>query len=123
MIPVVTSLLLSVFILLMAPSFFNAFELVSPVVTQNDNSGLTLTLGTEEMVLSDSGPIKSFKRLPDGKFDLEEVRNVLADQSEDRIRLEPSGDLTYEEIVSVMDSIRLSKKENGYKILFSNLAK
>lgn len=122
LIPVVTSLLLSVFILLMAPAFYNVYELGSPA-SKTENADLTLTFSSDEMTLSQSGPVRSFKRLADGKFDLEELRNELARINADSIKIEPSGELAYEEIISVMDSIRQSRKNQSLKILFGNLAK
>lgn len=125
MIPVVTSLLLSIFLLLLAPTFFNAYEIVSPVMHTEEGELLQLTVGPEEMVLSKSGALQSFRRMANGKFDLEEMREVLSSQGEEEksIKLEPAGDLTYEEIVSIMDAINHSRKDGNFRILFGNLDK
>ena len=156
LVPIMDSVFIFIFFLLMSASFLKIYEIGSPIPIISDKQppkpekdplALALTLETNELILLRGVPqreIKRFKRQPDGAFDYEALHESLIQikkqhLSEDSIIFEPIGDLTYEEIVKVMDAVRMMKKtdesimkpnEEGIdepvkslfeKIIFSNL--
>lgn len=145
-----------IFFLLMSASFLKVYEIGSdvPIVSDaeppkdlKDPLALTLTAETNEITLSRGLPsraFKTFKRQADGNFNYDEIHSVLIDLKkdhldEDTIIFEPVGDLTYDDIVKIMDAVRMlhrtdeaifKKNKDGIdekvkdlfsKIIFSNL--
>jgi len=156
LIPIMDSIFIFIFFLLMSATFLKIYEVGSdvPIVSdqeppkdQKDPLALTLKIETNQMTLSrgvPSRPIPTFNRQGDGTYNLDELHNALIGLKkqyldENTIILEPEGDLTYDEIVRIMDSVRrLNKtdeaiykpnkegvdeklKELFSKIIFSNL--
>jgi biopolymer transport protein ExbD len=156
LVPIMDSVFIFIFFLLMSASFLKIYEIGSPIPIVSDSEppkeekkplALTLTIETNEIKISSGIPsqlIKSFSRLESGEFDLEELHKTLIEikkrnLEEDSIIFEPVGELTYEEIVKVMDSVRslnntdeaiFKKNKDGLeekikdlfnKIIFSNL--
>lgn len=156
LVPIMDAIFIFIFFLLMSATFLKIYEVGSdvPIVSdaeppkdQKDPLALSLKIETNEIVLSRGVPsraVQSFKRQADGSFNLDELHGVLIDFkkkyiSENTIILEPVGDLTYDDIVKIMDSVRkLDKtdeaiykpnkdgvderlKELFSKIIFSNL--
>ena len=156
LVPIMDSIFIFIFFLLMSATFLKINEVgsdvpiiseVEPPKDEKDPLALTLKVDTNEMTLSrgiPSRPVQTFKRQQDGLFNLDELHVALIDLKkqniqENTILFEPVGDLTYEEIVKIMDSIRkLNKtddaiyrpnkegvdeklKELFSKIVFSNL--
>jgi biopolymer transport protein ExbD len=156
LVPIMDSVFIFIFFLLMSASFLKIYEISSdvPIVSdaeppkdQKDPLALTLTVETNEMILSRGVPskaFKTFKRQADGQFDYEELHNVLISVKkqhldENTIIFEPVGDVTYDEIVKIMDAVRMlhrtdeaifkrnkegldeKVKELFSKIIFSNL--
>jgi biopolymer transport protein ExbD len=140
----------------MSATFLKIYEVGSdvPIISdqeppkdQKDPLALSLKIETNLITLSRGAPsrvIQTFNRQPDGAFNLDELHAVLIGLKkqyldENTIILEPEGDLTYEEIVRIMDTVRrLNKtdeaiykpnkegvdeklKELFSKIIFSNL--
>lgn len=121
------SVFIFIFFLLMSASFLKIYEIGSPIPIVSDQEppkskkiplALAMTLETNEIILMKGVPqreIQRFKRLPDGTFDYEAIHSVLIEikkqnVDEDSIIFEPIGELTYEEIVKVMDAVRMLKK-------------
>ncbi len=156
LVPIMDAIFIFIFFLLMSATFLKINEVGSdvPIISdseppkdEKDPLALTLVVDTNEMTLSrgvPSKPIQKFARLPDGTFNTEELHTVLVGLKkqfvqENSILFEPVGDLTYEEIVKIMDAVRkLNKtdeaiyrpnkdgideklKELFSKIVFSNL--
>jgi biopolymer transport protein ExbD len=124
LVPIMDSIFIFIFFLLMSASFLKIFEIGSPIPIVSDQEppknnkeplALTLVLETTQITLSSGVPsktIQKFAKQADGQFNYEEIHRVLIDikkknLSEDSIIFEPVGDLTYEEIVKVMDAVRI----------------
>lgn len=127
LVPIMDSVFIFIFFLLMSASFLKIYEIGSPIPIISDKEplkkdkdplALAMTLETNEIILMKGVPqreIQRFKRLPDGTFDYEAIHSTLIEikkqnVSEDSIIFEPIGELTYEEIVKVMDAVRMLKK-------------
>jgi biopolymer transport protein ExbD len=156
LVPIMDSIFIFIFFLLMSATFLKIYEVGSdvPIISdqeppkdQKDPLALSLKIETNLITLSRGAPsrvIQTFNRQPDGAFNLDELHAVLIGLKkqyldENTIILEPEGDLTYEEIVRIMDTVRrLNKtdeaiykpnkegvdeklKELFSKIIFSNL--
>ncbi len=156
LVPIMDSIFIFIFFLLMSATFLKIYEVGSdvPIISDQeppkldkDPLALSLKIDTNQMVLSRGVPsrtIQTFERQSDGSFNLDQLHTMLIDLKkqhldENTIILEPVGDLTYEEIVKIMDSVRkLEKtdeaiylknkdgieeklKELFSKIIFSNL--
>lgn len=127
LVPIMDSVFIFIFFLLMSASFLKIYEIGSdaPIISdaeppkdQKDPLALTLTMDQNELTLSKgipSRPIQKFKRDINGEFDYEALHSVLIDIKkqnieEDTIIFEPFGDVTYEEIVKIMDAVRMINK-------------
>jgi biopolymer transport protein ExbD len=156
LVPIMDSIFIFIFFLLMSASFLKIYEIGSPIPIVSDSEppkdkkeplALTMVLDMNALTLSKGVPSRSFhtfKRQPDGSFNYDEIHNVLIgikkeNVTEDSIIFEPVGDLVYEEIVKIMDAVRILNKtdeaifkpskdgvdekvENLFdKIIFSNL--
>ncbi len=127
LVPIMDSVFIFIFFLLMSASFLRIYEIGSPIPIISDKEppksdkdplALAITLETNELILLSGVPqreIERFKRLPDGTFDYEAIHTRMIEikkrnVDEDSIIFEPVGDLTYEEIVKVMDAVRVLKK-------------
>lgn len=156
LVPIMDAIFIFIFFLLMSSTFLRIYEIGSdvPIVSdaeppkdQKDPLALTLTAETNEITLARGLPsrsFKKFKRQPNGEFNYEEIHSVLIDLKKDHldentIIFEPVGDLTYDEIVKIMDAVRVlnktdeaifKKNKDGIdekikdlfsKIIFSNL--
>ena len=126
LVPIMDAVFIFIFFLLMSANFVKVFEISSdvPIVSdqeppkpKKDPLALTLTIEEKGIVLSKGIPSREFKtiaRLADGKYDLETLHNTIisikkANLDEESIILEPIADLSYEEIVGIMDAVRLLK--------------
>jgi biopolymer transport protein ExbD len=156
LIPVMDIIIIFIFFILMSGTFMKIYEVgsdvpiisdLAPVEDGINNLGLSLAIKSNEMILSkgtNSELIHKFLRQPDGQFNYEELHTVLVgikkqNVEENSIIFEPVDDLTYEEIVKIMDSVRklnntdeaiYRTKKDGVdeklkelfsKIIFSNL--
>ena len=124
LVPIMDAIFIFIFFLLMSSTFLRIYEIGSdvPIVSdaeppkdQKDPLALTLTAETNEITLARGLPsrsFKKFKRQPNGEFNYEEIHSVLIDLKKDHldentIIFEPVGDLTYDEIVKIMDAVRV----------------
>jgi biopolymer transport protein ExbD len=127
LVPIMDSVFIFIFFLLMSASFLKIYEIGSdvPIVSdaeppkdQKDPLALTLVVETNEITLSKgipSRPVRKFARQADGQFNYEELHSVLIDIKKDNVDeetiiFEPMGDLTYDEIVKIMDAVRMINK-------------
>lgn len=156
LVPIMDSVFIFIFFLLMSASFLKIYEIGSPIPIvsdqeppkdQKDPLALTMIIDSNVITLSSGVPsrvLQKFSRQPDGLFNYEEIHSALINikkqhTDEDSIIFAPNGDLTYEEIVKIMDSVRVlyktdeaifktnkegideKLKELFSKIIFSNL--
>lgn len=156
LVPIMDSVFIFIFFLLMSASFLKIYEIGSdvPIISEaeppkpeKDPLALTLNIETNEITLLSGVPsriIQKFPREASGEFNFDQLHTTLVgikkkNLSENSIIFEPVGDLTYEEIVKIMDAVRaLNKtdeaifrtnkegldekiKELFNKIIFSNL--
>ena len=154
--PIMDAVFIFIFFLLMSASFLKIYEIASdiPIISdqeppkdKKDPLALTLTAETNKLVFSRGVPSRAFRtfnRGQSGDFNFEEIHQFLVDikkshVDEDTLIFEPSGELTYEEIVKIMDAVRMlnrtddaifKKNKDGIdekvkdlfsKIIFSNL--
>lgn len=130
LIPILDSVFIFIFFLLMSANFIKIFEIPSdvPIVsnqpppkTKKNPLALTLKIYRSSLVLSRGVPsktIRSFKKNANGDYDLESLHNYLVNlkqrySSESSIVFEPVVDLSYEEIVKIMDSVRYLRKTDA----------
>lgn len=123
LVPIMDSVFIFIFFLLMSTSFLKIYEIDSdipitsqsePPKDQKDPLALTLKVSTKNISLYKGVPsrrIKRIKRTPQDDSYLEELHSYLIDLkkqylNEDQIIIEPSDDLTYEEVVKIMDAVR-----------------
>lgn len=156
LVPIMDSIFIFIFFLLMSASFLKIYEIGSPIPIISDQEqpkdekepfALTMVLDTNEITVSSgvpSTPIQKFTRAEGGEFNYEEIHTYFVNLKkehvdEDSLIFEPIGDLTYEELVRVMDAVRMlnrtdeaifktnkdgidEKVKNLFdKIIFSNL--
>lgn len=156
LVPIMDSIFIFIFFLLMSASFLKIYEIGSPIPIISDQEqpkddkepfALTMVLDTNEITVSSgvpSKPIQKFTRAESGEFNYEEIHTYFVNLKkehvdEDSLIFEPIGDLTYEELVKVMDAVRMlnrtdeaifktnkdgidEKVKNLFdKIIFSNL--
>lgn len=127
LVPIMDSVFIFIFFLLMSASFLKIYEIGSPIPIVSEQEppkqekeplALTMVLDTNEITLSTgvpSKPLQKFTRAAGGEFNYDEIHSVLIgikkqNIDEDTIIFEPVGDLTYEEIVKVMDAVRVMNK-------------
>lgn len=127
LVPIMDSVFIFIFFLLMSATFLKIYEIGSPIPIISDKEppkqekdplALTLTVEDNKMILSRGVPsrdFKTFRRQADGSFDLLDLHATLIDLKkkfveEDTIIFQPVGDLQYEEIVNILDSVRMLEK-------------
>ncbi len=154
--PIMDAVFIFIFFLLMSVNFVKIMEIGSDVPIISDSQPLDdqtpplmLQLVIKETSLDltqgvDQQLIGSFPRLSDGSYDLVKLHDRLVEikqskSTEESIIFTPEWDITYEELVKVMDTVRLLEKTDQAifkkmkdgtdvkvetlfsKILFSNL--
>ena len=98
---------------------------------------LTLKITDSQLTLYTGVPssaIKSFGKIDESEYDLESLHNFLVElksrhKKEKTIVIEPIYDVTYEQIVKIMDAVRMFRKtdprltinENGIDIFIEEL--
>lgn len=123
LIPILDAVFIFIFFLLMSTQFVKIFEISSdiPIVSneeppKNDKKplALTVTVKNNEIEISTGVPgvvRKRIKKTNDGLYDLDSLHNYIlnlkrSNLTEDNAILEPIADISYEEIVKIMDAIR-----------------
>lgn len=156
LVPIMDAVFIFIFFLLMSASFLKIYEIGSdvPIISsaeppkQDKNPlALTLIIETDEVKVARGIPSRIVQRFPreaTGEFNYEALHTYLIDLKKDNLNeetaiLQPVGDVTYEEIVKIMDAVRtlrrtdeaiFKKNKEGIdeklknlfsKIIFSNL--
>jgi biopolymer transport protein ExbD len=124
LIPVMDAMFTLIFFLLMSSSFLKLNEISSniPFVSEDDkikdqNFGLTIQVNTDNIQILTGTPSQIYKSIPravDGAYNLEQLRIELiklkkSHPKEITALLEPVADITYEELVNIMDNVRETK--------------
>ncbi|WP_127717741.1 biopolymer transporter ExbD [Halobacteriovorax sp. HLS] len=126
LIPILDAVFIFIFFLLMSASFLNIHEIQSdvPIISnqeppKNKKPPLALTLKIRasniQILTGVPGSVrKSIGKNSDGDYDLVALRTYLiglkkSNATEKDIVLEPLVDLQYEELVKIMDSVRILK--------------
>jgi biopolymer transport protein ExbD len=128
LVPIMDSIFIFIFFLLMSASFLKIYEIGSPIPIVSYREppkeekvplALTIQMDTNEIRVATGVPshvIKTFPRVPPAnEFDYEAFHSFLIDLKrqhvdEESAIFEPVGDLTYEEIVKAMDAVRMLKR-------------
>lgn len=127
LVPIMDSIFIFIFFLLMSVQFIKVMEIGSnvPIVSdkeppkkEKDPLALTLKIEENELVLTrglDSTIVKKFGKLPDGKYDTELLHTTLLslkkdNLDEDMILFEPNFDVTYEDLTIIMDAVRVMRR-------------
>ncbi len=127
LVPILDAVFILIFFLLMSAQFVKIYEIGSdvPIVSnseppKNKKKPLALTVSITKRGFSlftgvPSRRIRTISKTQDGQYDLPKLHDYLVsikkrNLSEETIVLEPIVDLTYEEIVKIMDEIRILKK-------------
>lgn len=127
LIPILDSVFIFIFFLLMSANFIKVYEIPSdvPIVSsapppksKEKPLALTLKIYQSSIVLYTGVPsrkIRSFGKTADGKYDLERLHGYLIDLkkrnlNEATVVLEPIVDLAYDDIVQIMDAVRYLRK-------------
>ena len=127
LIPILDAVFIFIFFLLMSASFLKLYEIQSdvPIISdqeppkdQKDPLALTLTINASSISVKTGVPSRTIRNFPkggDGKYDLVGLRSFLINLkkrhlAEKTVVMEPVVDITYEEVVEIMDAIRMLKK-------------
>lgn len=122
--PILDATFIFIFFLLMSANFIKIFEIGSdvPMISdqeppKNDRPPLALTLTIDESKISvltgvPSKTVKTINRDGSGFYNLEELHSFLVslkqnNPSEKMAIFEPVVDLTYEELIKIMDEVRI----------------
>lgn len=126
LVPIMDAVFIFIFFLLMSASFLKIYEIGSdiPIISdseppkqEKDPLALTLSVETNQIRVARGVPsrtIRTFPRENTGEFNYEALHAFLIDlkkshPDEESVIFEPVGDLTYEEIVKIMDAVRMLK--------------
>lgn len=124
LIPILDAVFIFIFFLLMSAQFIKIYEIASdvPIVSsspppKDDKKPLALTLKIDNkgFVLSTGIPsrqIKTIRKTQEGEYDFITLHDYLielkkANKSEKSIVFEPVVNISYEEIVKIMDAVRM----------------
>lgn len=147
MVPILDAIFILIFFLLTSASFKAIKEISSEVPIISDAEppkdlkkplGLTLKIYQNKISVLTGIPgtvRKNFKRNEEGKFPLEALHTFMVDLKQKNLKeqtaiFEPLANLTYEEIVSIMDAVRMlnrtdpamfDKDDNKIKLLFNKI--
>ncbi len=130
LIPILDAVFIFIFFLLMSTQFIKIYEISSdvPIISnspppkkQKKLLNLTVTIKKNRLVVTHDLPRKAsrtIKKGSDGEYNLVGLHEYLLTLKEKYVKEElvilmPEFDLTYEEIVKIMDSIRLLKNTDG----------
>lgn len=125
LIPILDAVFIFIFFLLMSANFFKVFEIQSnvPIVSDakppKDKKPLALTVQVFERELKvlvgvPSRVLKSIPVLPDKKYDYNTLHDVIYDLKKKHMKdrdaiIEPKININYEQIVKIMDAVRVPR--------------
>lgn len=150
LIPILDSVFIFIFFLLMSASFIKIYEIPSDVPLVSDQEpppnqkplALTLKIVSDRINAYTGVPsrlVKSFGKNSEGDYDLESLHTFIvgikgSNPKEKTAILEPLIDITYEDIVKIMDALRVVRKtdeaiyiknkdglDEKVKVLFDNI--
>ncbi|MFP5490346.1 MAG: ExbD/TolR family protein [Bacteriovoracia bacterium] len=124
LVPIMDAVFIFIFFLLMSAQFLQIMEIGSdvPIISdaqppKPDKDPLALQLKIEENTLTlmrglQSQVVARYARKGDGSYDLEPLHQKLVEikktrVNEENIILQPEWDISYEEIIKIMDTVRL----------------
>ncbi len=125
LIPILDAVFIFIFFLLMSASFIKIYEISSdvPIISsapppKKKPFNLSLTIGTKSILLRQGLPEKVvgvFKKDPEGEYDIASLRKKLIRikkryKSEKTIIFEPRVNISYEDLIKIMDAVRLFKR-------------
>jgi biopolymer transport protein ExbD len=126
LIPIMDSVFIFIFFLLMSSQFIKIMEIGSdvPIVSEaeppkNKNPlALVLKVMPEEIILTkglNASLVGKYPRLETGDYDLEKLHSNLlelkkTDLNEESIVIEPHQQIGYEDLIKVMDAVRIIEK-------------
>ncbi len=127
LIPILDSVFIFIFFLLMSANFLKVFEIGSdiPIVSsapppKEDKKPLALTLiiNSNNLTLMTGVPsrvVKTFGKIDNDKYDSRSLHEYLIsikknNVSEETIIFEPKIDIKYEELIEIMDAVRMLHK-------------
>lgn len=127
LVPIMDAVFIFIFFLLMSAQFLQVMEIGSPVPIISSKEppkpdknplALQLIIQERELVLTrglNKQIVARYPRLVDGSYGLDALHEKLVEIKkkeieEETIIFQPQWDLTYEEIVKIMDSVRILKK-------------
>lgn len=125
--PIMDAVFIFIFFLLMSANFVKIMEIGSdvPILSEKDppppeKDPLMLQVVVKENSIellrgTNSQVVQSFARLPEGTYDLPALHARLVEfkkqkPTEESIILTPEWDISYEELIKVMDALRLYEK-------------
>ncbi len=124
LIPILDAVFIFIFFLLMSTQFIKIFEIGSdvpiisntpPPKTKKKPLALTVSIKSNRLDIYSGVPsrkINSIRKSDDGNYDLEKLHSYLIEIkkkniSENTVILEPIVDVSYEEIIEIMDAVRM----------------
>lgn len=124
LIPILDAVFIFIFFLLMSANFIQVFEINSniPIVSnapvpKNKKPPLGLTIDIRRNAISvkvglPARTVKTISKGADGFYDLESLHTYLiqlkkVNKTERTVLFEPKIDLTYDELIKIMDSVRM----------------
>ncbi|MBL7664568.1 MAG: biopolymer transporter ExbD [Bacteriovoracaceae bacterium] len=127
LVPIMDSIFIFIFFLLMSTNFINVLEISSdiPIISsepepENKEKPLALMVSVAQNTITvstgvPSKVVKTIGKNDEGKYNLEELRDFLvtikkSNPKEEMVILEPTVDLEYEILVNIMDALRLLRK-------------
>ncbi len=142
LVPILASVFIFIFFLLMSANFIKIFEIPSdvPLFSQatHDNKekslGLTIRISDNDIQILTGIPasvVKTVRKLNPNDYDLNTLHQTLLDlkkryPKENVAILEPLNDISYDKLVQIMDEIRLLKHtdpelEEKTRVLFGDI--
>lgn len=129
LVPILDAVFILIFFLLMSAQFIKIFEISSNVPIVSDSEppkdkkkplALTLVVDTDSIVVQTGVPsqkIKTFSKNAEDKYPLEELHQFLVDLkkkniNENEVIIEPSNNVLYEDMVLIMDAVRMFRKDD-----------
>ena len=124
--PILDAVFIFIFFLILSAQFIKTFEINSDIPLVSDEPpppnqkpplALTVRIDDNGFTLLKGVPSQTFDRVEkvNGEFDLLKLHSIMIDLKqkyldENMVILEPITDLTYEELVKIMDAVRLLNK-------------
>lgn len=129
LVPILDAVFILIFFLLMSAQFIKIFEISSNVPIVSDSEppknkkkplALTLVVDEQSIVVQTGVPskkVKTFTKNAEDKYPLEELHQYLVEMKKENINeneviIEPNNNVTYEDMVLIMDAVRTLRKDD-----------